>query len=201
MNRHKGPRVLRPRNQDELMRYLVYQASAVIQGAKPAELVTLKNGGCGCIALWDAMKVEAPALLRISVYELRRTKDAVSLLFYHPQAFAKTVLSLGEHPLLIQHGYAFPLKEEEALARLAERFMQESVPHEVGLFLGYPAKDVEAFAMGRQDHCFCSYWKVYEDREMALAIIDRIDSARERASRLLGQMGAGGAAAALCAGA
>ncbi|WP_297034264.1 DUF3793 family protein [uncultured Enorma sp.] len=48
--------------------------------------------------------------------------------------------------------------------RLAERFTEQAVPHEVGYFLGYPAADVRGFIEheGREFLC-CGCWKVYGD--------------------------------------
>lgn len=48
--------------------------------------------------------------------------------------------------------------------RLAERFAEQAVPHEVGYFLGYPAADVRGFIEheGREFLC-CGCWKVYGD--------------------------------------
>lgn len=48
--------------------------------------------------------------------------------------------------------------------RLAERFAEQAVPHEVGYFLGYPAADVRGFIEheGREFLC-CGCWKVYSD--------------------------------------
>lgn len=45
-----------------------------------------------------------------------------------------------------------------------------SFPHEVGLFLGYPPKDVLGFIEGKDDECkLVGVWKVYSDEEAARA--------------------------------
>jgi hypothetical protein len=40
-------------------------------------------------------------------------------------------------------------------------------PHEIGLFLGYPPKDVEGFMHSRDDCLLCGLWKVYDNPEGA----------------------------------
>ena len=44
---------------------------------------------------------------------------------------------------------------------------EEEFPHEIGLFLGYPPKDVEGFMHSRDDCLLCSLWKVYDNPEGA----------------------------------
>jgi len=42
----------------------------------------------------------------------------------------------------------------------------DEFPHEIGLFLGYPAEDVFAFIENRgENYKFCGYWKVYSNEE------------------------------------
>ena len=56
------------------------------------------------------------------------------------------------------------------LARLRARLAQGGAfPHEIGLFLDYPADDVLAFVEKGGAGCkLCGYWKVYGDEEKAL---------------------------------
>lgn len=52
--------------------------------------------------------------------------------------------------------------------RLSECGCCGEFPHEIGLFLGYPAEDVEGFIIHRGKNCKCSgVWKVYGDPENA----------------------------------
>ena len=58
---------------------------------------------------------------------------------------------------------------EAMLDHLASRMAGSGgFPHEVGLFLGYPAEDVEGFRLHRgRDYKLCGCWKVYSDVERA----------------------------------
>ena len=55
------------------------------------------------------------------------------------------------------------------------------VPHEIGLFLGYPYEDVRGFMInkGRCPKCM-GCWKVYGSVEMALELFERYRRCRER---------------------
>ena len=58
---------------------------------------------------------------------------------------------------------------EAMLDHLASRMAGSGgFPHEVGLFLGYPAEDVEGFRRhGGQGYKYSGLWKVYSDVERA----------------------------------
>ena len=60
------------------------------------------------------------------------------------------------------------------LNRLIHRIQDSGdVPHEIGLFLGYPPEDVEGF-MERRKPCSCAGpWRVYGDAEKAQALFQR----------------------------
>lgn len=52
-------------------------------------------------------------------------------------------------------------------------------PHEIGVFLGYPVKDVESFIMQKGKGClFSGYWKVYHDPLQAQLTFHAYDQAR-----------------------
>ncbi len=76
--------------------------------------------------------------------------------------------------LLEEHGYT-PEKTDQCIVRLIERLQSsDEFPHEVGLFLGYPPKDVSAFICGNE--CTCKYigcWKVYGDEKAAIKTFNK----------------------------
>lgn len=76
---------------------------------------------------------------------------------------------------------------EQILIRLASRIHMHSLeetqfPHEIGVFLDYPLRDVESFI--RQDgknSLFTGYWKVYHDPERAQMTFLAYDKAKDSA--------------------
>ncbi|MDR0758852.1 MAG: DUF3793 family protein [Treponema sp.] len=71
------------------------------------------------------------------------------------------------------------------LDRLKEQFTSSQFPHEVGIFLGYPADDVLGFVEHNgQNYKLCGYWKVYGDVERAKACFRQYDECRERIQTL-----------------
>lgn len=68
------------------------------------------------------------------------------------------------------------------IARLSERVRKApSFPHEVGLFLGYPAEDVDGFVRNRARGFKCSgLWKVYGDAAAAQKRFDEFEACTRR---------------------
>ena len=58
---------------------------------------------------------------------------------------------------------------EKCIAELIKRLRtQKEFPHEIGLFLGYPAEDVDGFIKQKAKNAKCvGAWKVYGDEEKA----------------------------------
>lgn len=75
---------------------------------------------------------------------------------------------------------------ETHFQRLQEHFLQESCPHEIGLFLGYPLDDVKSFIKNKGKNCICCrYWKVYHHPEQAQKTFRLIDEAQHYAMDVL----------------
>ncbi len=104
----------------------------------------------------------------IRVIPFRRQKDRTLIYLFRPEGLKQYF----DHPetkrFLLQKGYPAS-QPERCVALLAERMRtDEGFPHEVGLFLGYPAKDVEGFiADSRKGASSCGCWKVYGDSKNA----------------------------------
>ncbi len=108
------------------------------------------------------------------------------MLFYNP-ALLQDHLRLPETAAFLrQQGYQ-GTDLQSALVELKRRFQTDAeLPHEIGLFLGYPLKDVSGF-MGCSDKpcTACRLWRIYGDPAPSLALSDRYaDCRRGMAARL-----------------
>ncbi len=80
---------------------------------------------------------------------------------------------------------------------LSERFGRERMPHEVGIFLGYPLEDVVGFIEKGGRGCSRSgCWKCYGDPARAEAMFERCKDCSARCSRIYME---GGSLGSLCA--
>ncbi len=81
---------------------------------------------------------------------------------------------------LAKYGYT-DMELAESLELLRERVAsfyakEESFPHEIGIFLGYPVEDVEGFIANKGRNCLMDgYWKVYSNVEQAREMFRQFD--------------------------
>ena len=92
---------------------------------------------------------------------LRFKNKKVLIYAYRPSRLLPDVQGKEADELLTQRGYCTQ-NCGSCLARLMKRLGEsDEFPHEIGLFLGYPAVDVRGFI--RHGECKCTgLWKVYE---------------------------------------
>lgn len=164
---------------------LVCHAGAVIEGAKPAAIFGLSMrsfaGGqwrhLSREALDEALRAYAQALpdygVRLAVPF--RSGKRVVLLVWRPELLAAALASAESIGILRERGYRGSTERElvrELRQRLCEHYrVPKSVkgrdfPHEIGVFLGYPASDVRAFMAGEEPVCVGT-WKAYGDERSA----------------------------------
>ncbi|MBQ9045749.1 MAG: DUF3793 family protein [Oscillospiraceae bacterium] len=146
---------------------IVQQCSPTLAGLKTGSLFT-------CPFRTEAeLRADIAALNRrlapkgVNVRILRVQKRAL-LYLYRPSSLRRDFASAEVAMLLRQYGYTVD-DAEACLARLCTRLNGASdFPHEIGLFLGYPAEDVRGFIENRREGCKCvGTWKVYGDERAA----------------------------------
>lgn len=152
---------------------LAEQAAPVLLGCKRGALFT--------VAFQDAR--ELYALLHsqsshLCTEILRRQGERLLVLFYNRQMLEDTLREQEVQQILSELGY--PREMKQALLFLKKRIcMQPEFPHEVGLFLGYPAEDAAGFVRHGGEHCkLCGTWKVYGDVERAQSRFAMYESCR-----------------------
>lgn len=151
----------------------------VIMGAKAANLIALDKRSVGFGDAWLSRLRRLFAQRGISSCLLCACPKRCLVLFYHPDMLRRRLDSPDGRALLERFGY----RREGLcglLAQLGEKIEQGcQFPHEIGLFLGYPPKDVAAFIEnGGKGELYCGYWKVYLDIDVALRSFELYDRCR-----------------------
>ena len=105
----------------------------------------------------------------------------VLLLLYRPEQLSRELSHPTAQKLLRSLGYPVEAPLEAVLQKLESRFFctHSGFPHEVGIFLGYPADDVSDFIrFGGRGEALSGYWKVYHDPEAARQKFSLYDKCR-----------------------
>ena len=153
---------------------LVVHASPVLAGLKPSALLSFSRDDYPQLPLL-AQRYSAAFRQQGLVFEIVcRCKRHFLLLVYRPILLERRLDEPEVSHCLSRFGYpasGFPAKMKHLRRRLRE---SRSFPHEIGLFLGYPTRDVLAFLGELPGTCkLCGYWKVYTDPTAAQAEFDR----------------------------
>jgi hypothetical protein len=176
-----------PGGEADFQRWLFVRSAGVLFGGKGGELVVLKAGNCtlsvdqqiGCIRALST-------LWRYSHVLLRRNGSGAKVVIYDPSEVQRT-LSEVPRPFLNKMGYLSPVDPGAFLEEVARRWRwKEQMPHEIGLALGYPVKDVLGFIGLAPLQCtgLCG-WRVYGDLEPSLRVRQRYRQAKAEARAFL----------------
>lgn len=177
---------------DCLTAYLMLECSEVLAEVKPANLISLVNRSRPCgrnlYHLWQLHHEEV--VLRIdnlTFIVLQSTAQALLLFCYNDSHLDQHLSHTGIRTLLHKAGYDKDASCKALVAELCRRIgKNDSFPHEIGLFIGYPAKDVAAF-MGIVNLPFTCQgpWKIYGDPSRSLALAEQHRCCRQRMGTLL----------------
>ena len=98
----------------------------------------------------------------------------VLIYLYRPSFLKRDFSDKEVCKVLKEKGYSYN-NSDLCVAELSKHLRKDSkFPHEIGLFLGYPVKDVVGFMNdSRKGVQYTGFWKVYGDKDSALATFDR----------------------------
>ncbi len=150
-----------------LAEFLLVKTAPVIMGVKPALLLRLTK----CAHLRNADRYdlfclhaeEILSMLKLQAVILKESATDLQILFYEERSLKKTLTQAEVRDILTGFGYESCRSVDEYLIHLRNRFAGTDFPHEIGLFLGYPRKDVEGFIRSPGGGCSVprGLWRVF----------------------------------------
>lgn len=177
-NRYKGKSYIASK--------VLINISATLFGLKAATLMNITNlTKKPMLDLWEKYGKEIYLGPHIENFELKRTDHNVIVLFYERCKLEKIIYDKKNINFLRKFGYSEQMSIEEMLQHLKSRY-SNCCPHEIGIFLGIPLKDVLGYMGLTSAPCtFCGCWKVYGDPEKSKRIFRAFKRAREKVIQLL----------------
>ena len=165
----------------ELLRFLLVKTAAVRRGVKPAELLRVRH--CYATANEDGLRVclyrsDIYEILGLDYVELKVEEQSSLVLFYNRTVLSATLGESRNARWLGRMGY--PAEKvaaqgsccvdlEGMLSHLVRRASECILPHEVGIFIGYPLKDVVGFMQSiPATPVHNGMWRVYGGAEESL---------------------------------
>lgn len=184
-----------PDERDCLASFLALETAEVLAGVKPANLVQLRNRRQHCgrnlHQLWRLYSEVLLADSPLQALTLRQKENGDLMLFYAPELLRSHLQQPETAAFLRQLGYLAPDNLQTTLVELLDRFYTGTdIPHEIGIFLGYPLKDVAGFMGCSDTPCTaCRQWRIYGDPAPSLALSDRYSACRRGMASQLSETG------------
>jgi hypothetical protein len=111
---------------------------------------------------------------------LRNCNDKDLILIYDEKDMLDSINQQDNKFFLQKLGYDNFNNLEDILGKLYERYNSYHCPHEIGIFLGIPLPDVQAFMNCEEKNCLlCGYWKVFSNEEKAKELFKIYDWSKE----------------------
>ncbi|MCM0648531.1 DUF3793 family protein [Clostridium swellfunianum] len=173
-------------NEKEYMYNLIaYGIAPTVCGYKASTLINLSSKYKNTYKLWKENKEEFLDRVPLKHFELKRTNDSYSILFYDEDKLNETLKKKNCTKFLNNFGY----KEKDSLINflhvLKARY-KEGCPHEVGLFLDIPLDDVLGFIKNDgKNYLYCGYWKVYSNVDGAMKTFKNYDWSKKEVINLI----------------
>lgn len=164
--------------EQKLSMSMAIHCAPILKGSKLANIMTVSGRE---LALTEFMLRET----EISCCFFGTEREKGILYLYREKELRAYLNSDRVREFLAQYGYRGG-SMEELLQRLAGRIAryggQNSFPHEIGIFLGYPLEDVKGFIENEgKNFRHLGYWKVYHDVQGAVRLFRQFDEEREQA--------------------
>lgn len=165
--------------------YLALEAAEVIAGVKPANLIAIPNRTRSCgsnmYRYWKRWGAEVAGLARLEAHSLVDRENSLLVLMYRPDAMDELLAMPAVRAMLRRAGYQDHLDVSSLLETLAERMKDGVFPHEIGIFLGYPLKDVAGFmGLANIPYACQGPWKIYGNPLASLQLAETYRSCRKR---------------------
>ncbi len=149
-----------------------------LKDLKLATMMNLKNGNRALKDLWEKNKTLIGDSLGLDFFELKKGENFVLVYFFKKDKLDKKLSTSKVSEFLNLMGYKDCKQVYDYLNLLKNRF-NDSCPDEIGIFLGYPLKDVIDFKDRDKKTCKCTgYWKCFNDEKSSRKAFEKFDETK-----------------------
>ena len=162
---------------------LVEYCAPTLAGIKTGSMFIVKNGGTNI----DSEIRELNWMLTrrgLRLLPIRRTNQTTLVYLFRPEQLKKDLNEPEAVEILEDKGYPCGNSDCCIVELVKHLKADDSFPHEIGLFLGYPPSDVKGFMEHPCSGVKCvGCWKVYSNVNEAKKTFERFDRCRDEYMR------------------
>lgn len=168
------------------IKWLLELLGPVLMGSKPAEIISIPNYDVNKVSKLREINKHFYKCKKINFIIIDKNNKGAKVLFINEHALSKTLNCKKVQNFLKFLGYPPDINMESALDYLIKKLESDVFPDEIGVFLGYPIKDVVGFmGYGNYKDYTTKYWRVYGDPKPSEDLYLKFLYHREKMRRLL----------------
>ncbi|ACF13402.1 conserved hypothetical protein [Chloroherpeton thalassium ATCC 35110] len=169
-------------------KWLFEQTARVLFGDKSGELLKLDRNGfdLSLVQMVDYTKALC-AIWNVEMMILNCKGNTCKLIVYNQTQVDRRLRKASRKKLNAQLGYPVGMTSKSFLAEVSRRWeLTGKIPHEIGIALGYPLKDVWGFMGLTSQKCSgCCGWQVFGDPRPSMKLHTKFENARRKAAFFL----------------
>ncbi|SCY01085.1 DUF3793 family protein [Alkaliphilus peptidifermentans] len=152
----------------EFIRWIIEALGPVLLGVKPSEILSFPGNDLISIRKKEEVKSIINISSKVCYKEFNTLNGCSKILFYNYLLLEDTLRENRNLRFLKGHNYPKEYNLDNYLNHMIEKMQNGVIPHEIGVFLGYPLKDVIGF-MGHPSLKLTKVcgWKVYGDTRLS----------------------------------
>ena len=150
--------------------FIVLNCAPTLSGVKVGNLVSQFYTDADEVRSFISGKDRLLKPKGVRVVLLKLSSKTALIYVYRQKQLARLLSRTGIQKFLGKYGYK-EFSVDACLSLLRCRLQLNDFPHEIGVFLGYPLSDIQAFIDNKGANCPCTgYWKAYTNIDRAKLI-------------------------------
>ncbi|WP_243414587.1 DUF3793 family protein [Sporosalibacterium faouarense] len=186
MIKEMNTRICFKQTDDDYINWLIQTLGPVILGVKPAEILSFPKNDVNIADKISKIRFFFKDCRKISFKIFRYNEKSTKILFYTPKSLDSVLIDKRNNKFLISIGYPKAYSLESYLNYIIEKMKGGTIPDEIGIFLGYPLKDVMGF-IGHPSLKLTKVkgWRVYGDSTLSDKRYNEFLNAKFRVKNIL----------------
>jgi len=178
--------VLSYKRKNDFIGWLVEVLGPVLMGSKPAELLSFPKYDKHLLKKIDSIEKYMGRCRRITYRLFENQNGNIKILFYNRKALDENLREYRNMKFLKGLGYPEQYNLDKYLEIIINKMINGVIPHEIGVFLGYPLKDIIGF-IGHPSLKLTKIngWRVYGDPRLSDKRLNEFLEAKDKVKRLL----------------
>lgn len=152
------------KSDDDFIKRIVEILGPVLLGIKPCELLSFPTHDINVQTKIIEIEKFFSVCKKIDLIKFNYNSKSIKIFFYNKVALNKTLNDNRNLKVLKNMGYPYEYKLDTYLNIIVRKMMNGNIPDEIGIFLGYPLKDVLGFIGNTKLKLTkVNGWRVYGD--------------------------------------